>query len=96
MPTRAKRLKQNEDSASQINEAIRSAIADGDGPAGESMLIVCECAHVWCEEIIEVSLSAYTELRSRLSHYAVVPEHVVADVERVVEEHGDYVVVTKI
>jgi hypothetical protein len=57
---------------------------------------VCECARADCMERIPMTATAYEELRQVATHFAVRPEHVLSDVERVVAEHRPhYVVVEK-
>jgi hypothetical protein len=45
---------------------------------------------------MELPLGEYEELRSYPGRFAVLPGHVVEGVERVVDTHGDYVVVEKV
>jgi hypothetical protein len=42
-----------------------------------------------------MTVGAYEELRSEPTHFAVVPGHVVQDVDRVVDSRGGYQVVAK-
>lgn len=95
MATREERAAANEAVARDINESIQAGRMAGEGPPDRSMLAVCECAHSWCEAMILLDLGEYATLRRRPNRFAVIPEHVVPDVEDVVAEHGNFVVVAK-
>jgi hypothetical protein len=58
---------------------------------------ICECADETCTERIELTPRQYEKVRESGTHFAVTPskEHVVPDVERVVEQHERYWVVEK-
>ncbi len=59
---------------------------------------VCECADETCTERIELTPQQYETLRENPTHFVVAPstEHVVADAERVVEQHERYWIVSKV
>ena len=59
---------------------------------------MCECADEACVEQIELTPDEYERVRKNPTQFAVVasPEHVVPDVERVVERHERYWVVEKV
>ena len=57
---------------------------------------VCECASIDCAERIELALDEYEALRAVPTHFAIKPDHLLPENERVVERHGDYVVVEKV
>jgi hypothetical protein len=58
----------------------------------------CECANVDCMEPLQMTLGEYEELRKVPTHFAVLPseEHVVPEIERVVEKTARYWVVEKV
>ena len=60
-------------------------------------LFVCECAHMDCIEQIEITLSDYERIRENPLRFFVAPsdEHVVPEVERVVEAQAEFFVVEK-
>jgi hypothetical protein len=72
-----------------LNEAFAVAL-----DAGGSW--VCECADLSCAEAMELTLGEYEALRAHPNRFAVLPGHVLPDVERIVEDHGGYVVVEKL
>ena len=59
---------------------------------------ICECADETCTERIELTPQQYEEVRDNPTHFIVAPgpEHVIPDVERIVERHGRYWVVEKV
>jgi hypothetical protein len=59
---------------------------------------ICECADETCTERIELTPRQYEELREDPAHFAVAPamDHVVPDVELIVEQHHRYWVVEKV
>jgi hypothetical protein len=61
-------------------------------------LFVCECAKMACIQEIDMLLADYQRIRANPRRFIVAPsaEHVVPDVERIVEEHETYFVVEKI
>jgi hypothetical protein len=83
----------NETAARDINEQIEAA-HDG-SPPGRHVRIVRECGHATCERVVAITPDEYPHLRSDPRRFAVVREHVIADVERVLSEADRYVVVTK-
>jgi hypothetical protein len=72
-----------------LNEAF-SNVADVDPEW------ICECKDEACIEQMRMTLGEYEAVRSRPNSFAVLPGHVDANVERVVEEADGYVVVEKI
>jgi hypothetical protein len=59
---------------------------------------VCECARTECVARLELTLEEYRQVRAHPARFIVAasPEHVFADVERLVEARGSYYVVEKI
>jgi hypothetical protein len=59
---------------------------------------ICECADETCVEEIELTPQQYEKVREQPTHFIVAPsaEHVVFDVERVVEQRERYWVVSKV
>jgi hypothetical protein len=59
---------------------------------------VCECADETCTQPIELTPQQYETVRSDPTHFLVAPgtEHVVSDVERVIEQHPRYWIVSKV
>jgi hypothetical protein len=64
----------------------------------ESSVFVCECARMDCVQEITMSLREFERVRSNPRRFFVAPsdEHVLPDVERVVESTDAYFVVEKI
>jgi 5-bromo-4-chloroindolyl phosphate hydrolysis protein len=61
----------------------------------ESLVIACECSDRSCTEMVTISHDEYEAIRANPRHFAVLPGHVYADVESVVQESDAYVVVEK-
>jgi hypothetical protein len=59
---------------------------------------ICECADETCTERIELTPQQYENVRESGTYFAITPstEHVVPDVEQVVEQHARYWVVEKV
>jgi hypothetical protein len=59
---------------------------------------MCECADQTCTESIELTPQQYEKVREQPTHFIVAPstEHVVFEVERVVEQQARYWVVSKL
>ncbi len=72
----------------EVNAAFGSMVEGGD--------FVCECADIGCVERIELTLTQYEALRSVPTHFIVKPGHELAEEERVIEAHADFLVVEKI
>ena len=72
----------NEAASREINEGIEQA-HQGD-PPGRRMTITCECALKSCDRLIEITMPEYQEVRSDATQFAIVPEHFIGDIERIV------------
>jgi hypothetical protein len=61
-------------------------------------VFVCECAAIDCVEEVDVALRDYARVRSNPRRFIVAPadDHVLPDVERVVERHPTFLVVEKV
>lgn len=76
-----------------VNEAIRSGRWPGeDGAPGAFR---CECAHLGCNEMIELSLEEYERVRAGADRFVLAPNHHRPELEDVLEDHGRYLVVEK-
>jgi hypothetical protein len=87
------RIGNNESIFRQINEGIER----GQWPGEENAPVGfrCECARLGCNELLELSVREYEEVRSDPRRFMVVPGHERPDAEVVVERHPGYLVVEK-
>ncbi|HEX6206996.1 MAG TPA: hypothetical protein VF058_01425 [Actinomycetota bacterium] len=93
MDPREERVARNESTSREINEGIQEAHEDA-GPT-EQIRMLCECGHRTCERVIAITPAEYERVRSDGRRFAVVLDHVIPDVEEIVEETDRYVVVVK-
>jgi len=84
------RVARNEAAFRKVNEAIEEGRQTRDGLVG----FVCECGRLWCNEVIELTVSEYEAVRASTRRFVVRHGHEAA-VEEVVETHERYVVVAK-
>jgi hypothetical protein len=94
MSSRKERRARNEARSREINESLEFDRAAASAP-GRFLRMVCECGIASCTLPIEITLLEYERVRSDPVHFAVLREHVIDDVETVVEENDRFVVVAK-
>ncbi len=93
MAGREERVARNEATSRTINEGIEEA---HEGASTDRYLrMVCECGRDSCDRLVAIRSPEYERVRSDARQFAVLREHVIADVERVVDETDRYVVVIK-
>ena len=93
MSARDERVARNEATSREINEGIEEAHEGA--PSERYVRILCECGQDGCDRLIAITIAEYERVRGDGRTFAVVREHVMADVERVVDETDRFVVVAK-
>ncbi|HEY8116595.1 MAG TPA: hypothetical protein VIH70_09295 [Actinomycetota bacterium] len=93
MSSREERMALNEAASRETNEEIEQ-VHHNDPPL-RRMTIACECALKSCEEAIEITMAEYQDVRSDARQFAIVPEHFIGDIERIVFENDRFAVVAK-
>jgi hypothetical protein len=93
MTSREERMTRNEVASRELNEEIEEAY-QGEPPANR-LDILCECALRMCDRSIDITMAEYRMVRSDLRQFAIVPEHLAADIERIVYENDRFAVVAK-
>ena len=81
---------ENQRRARAQNEKRVRAVGVVSGPI---LGLVCECGHAACREALVMTGAEYARLRADPVTFAVTPEHVLADVDVVLERHLRFVVV---
>jgi hypothetical protein len=74
----------------EVNERVRN-VADQN-----RIDLLCECADEDCLVTVTLTPDEYESIRANPLRFPVAPGHGVPEIERVVEEHDDYIVVEKI
>ena len=93
MADRDERVAANEATFRRANEEIRQAAAQIG--VGDPMPFVCECHKEGCVEILLLTADEYARVRETPTTFFIVPGHVAASSETVVENCGRYAVVEK-
>ena len=92
-------MARNEALHREVNERIREVetalSARGVGGSHEDDEYFCECGLLECVEKIRMTSAEYEQVRASPIRFAVLAEHVVPDVERVVDDRDRFVVVEK-
>ena len=88
-----RRVAANEATIRDVNEGIERGQWPGeeDSPVG----FRCECARLGCNQLIELTVREYEEIRANPRRFVVVPGHELPDVETVVESRRGYLIVEK-
>ena len=92
---RARRLAENEALAREVNERV-GEVAAGWYAEDEQLEFMCECSLPDCTDRVRLRMAEYSHVRSSPHWFAMVPEHLLPEIEREVERIGDYVVAEKI
>jgi hypothetical protein len=93
MSSRAERMAGNEVASREFNEEIEEAY-EGEPPSNR-LDIVCECALKMCDRTIDITMAEYRMVRSDPRQFAIVPEHMIGDIERIISENDRFAVVSK-
>lgn len=88
-----RRAAANEAVIRDVNEGIERGQWPGeeDKPVG----FRCECAQVGCNQLVELTLREYEEIRAHPRHFVVVAGHELPETETVVESRPGYLIVEK-
>lgn len=87
------RAARNEALFREVNEQVERLAGRWD-PAG-SAGFVCECGNADCAEHVEVPLEEYERVRRDPRRFVVLPDHVMPELEHVVERASHYAIVEK-
>jgi hypothetical protein len=90
---REERVARNEATSREINERLEEAHEDA--PSDRYLRMMCECGLAVCDRTIAITTPEYEQIRNDPRRFAVVRDHVLPDVEDVVEEHDRFVIVVK-
>lgn len=90
----AERAARNEEVFRDVNERIEEG-AEQHGVSG-SLPFHCECSRASCMETIELSHDRYASIVRERYHFVILPGHEEPQIERIIENHGDLLVVEKI
>jgi uncharacterized protein (DUF1499 family) len=88
------RLAQNEDFFREVNAKI-SAKAESHGVDSHEYEFFCECADAACVERVKLTLAEYEHIRAEPTRFVVKKDHVVKEIEHVIESVRDHVVIEK-
>ena len=90
------RAARNEALFRQVNERVKD-VSDAFSAVDPSPVeFLCECGKNGCTEAISLTLAEYEQVRSSPTHFFVLPDHVLPEVETVVREGNSFVVVEKL
>jgi 5-bromo-4-chloroindolyl phosphate hydrolysis protein len=93
MSSREERAAQNESTSREINERLEEA---HEGEPDRYVRMVCECGRETCDRVIAITVAEYEQVRGDPREFAVVRDHVMQDVEHVVETTDRFAVVAKL
>jgi hypothetical protein len=85
---------QNEDFFREVNERINEK-AESHGLDSHRYEFFCECSDASCTERVKLTLSEYEHVRAEPTRFVVKNDHVVAEIEHVVEAVSDHMVIEK-
>jgi hypothetical protein len=92
--SREERVARNEALFREVNERIRQ-VNESLETSSESDFL-CECGDPECTKPVSLTLAEYEQVRSRPTHFAILPGHADPSVEQVVSENDRFAVVEKV
>lgn len=96
MDPRLERIAKNEEVFRATNREIERAEEQA-GPAADGILeVICECGRESCNGVITLSLSDYEDVHGQKDRFVVLRGHESPEIERVVDDRGNFLVVDKV
>jgi hypothetical protein len=77
----------------RVNERIRDLNEGFSERFDLEPRFICECPDLACTESLPVPMEDFRRIRDEPAWFVVSPAHVDFDLEKTVEDHGDYVIV---
>jgi hypothetical protein len=93
LPDGAELAAENEAEARYTNEGLEKA--QEYMQSGELLQIICECGQAGCGELIAITRPEYEALRSDPTHFAIAPDHMMPEIDRIVGSNDRFVTVEK-
>lgn len=91
-----RRLKENEVIFRNANKSIQEFIEEVQGTDTQKMIpFYCECSHLDCRERISMTPKMYKELHGNYKQFTIIKEHVIPQIERIVDHKDNLAVVEK-
>ena len=93
-------MRQNEELMEELNRRMERTLEeireedddDPDAPIG----FLCECSHLDCRERIHLRPSRFDRIHRDPDVFILVPGHEIPEVERIVDQEGDFLIVRKL
>ena len=84
---REERLEKNQELFQRANDRLAELVADSVS-RNAPVPFLCECSDDECLESVSLPLARYEELHRGSDRYVMLPDHLMAENERVVEDLG--------
>lgn len=92
-----RRVAANEARFRALNERQTAAAAEFHGADDQRELeIVCECAISECDDMVPIDAEEYRRVRGHATWFIIRPDHLIPQVEQLVEQETAYWIVEKI
>jgi hypothetical protein len=85
--TATRRVATNQATLRRLNEGV-----DSEGGSGV-IAFRCECGQLGCNRLVPLSRAEYEAVRADARRFVIAPGHLVSELEREVERHGEHAVV---
>jgi hypothetical protein len=92
---RLERIAKNEVVFRATNRELEAAQQEVGGGTDQPLEVLCECGRPSCSGIVTLTVGEFERVHSHDDRFVVLRGHESPEIERVVEEHGDYLVVDK-
>lgn len=95
--TPADKLVENEVIFQRLNEALKANVESvlHNRASDEPLDFFCECSDEDCLERIRLEPSEFSQIHRSKRHFFVIPGHETGEIERIVERHEGYDIVSK-
>ena len=94
-------MRENEELMEELNRRMERMLEeiredDESTDADEPIAFLCECSHLDCRERVHLEPSVFDRIHKDPEVFILVPGHEIPDVERIVDQMGDFLIVRKI
>ena len=97
---RARRMRENEELMEELNRRMERMLeeirSDDQEEQDAPIAFLCECSRLDCRERVHLEPRLFDRIHRDPDVFILVPGHEIRDVERVVDQVGDFLIVRKL